>query len=279
MIRYKCPKCGEGLAVDDGKAGRPYVCPQCDHQTIVPTPPRAHVETKAASPALPLDKQLAARQGGREQHAVALEPDSVVTPTASQTGRLPRALAVGAAVVILPVVGLGLFFAGRSTAPTAPPSKDKPRAAQSVPAPPPIPIPQPASPQQYPVLPPNNTFQTRQEQPAVSRGASPQARQALDAAHDLQSSVKVGLNFEEYGRQLIRASQTIDRCKREASAEDLAAPYWKSIDGAMRCYEAGAGTWEKNIRYGNNSFEGILQQRWALASEYLVDADAAIGAR
>lgn len=39
MIRYMCPKCGEPLNVDDSRAGRPYVCPQCYSETVIPGQP------------------------------------------------------------------------------------------------------------------------------------------------------------------------------------------------------------------------------------------------
>lgn len=39
MIRYTCPKCGEDLAVADGREGSVCVCPQCYARTIIPGQP------------------------------------------------------------------------------------------------------------------------------------------------------------------------------------------------------------------------------------------------
>ena len=36
MIRYRCSNCGDALAVDDTKAGRPFVCGLCGQTTTVP---------------------------------------------------------------------------------------------------------------------------------------------------------------------------------------------------------------------------------------------------
>lgn len=70
MIRFLCPNCQKKLGVGDTMAGRPVVCPQCQHKFRVPQP-----EVEASEEAAPPPKEAA--PAARFELALEPEPELV----------------------------------------------------------------------------------------------------------------------------------------------------------------------------------------------------------
>lgn len=100
-------------------------------------------------------------------------------------------------------------------------------------------------------------------QPRTQRAA--QAREASNALHALQAAVGVGVNIEEYHRQLIQTCQQVDRCAREAAPDKRSAPFWREIAAATEDYECADRVWR--CRFSNITGEHYAVDDWSHAAE------------
>ena len=85
-IRFKCGKCGKGIKVPDGTAGKPTVCGGCGHQQVIPAPapeapaPDAPKETAAATPPKP-EPPAPPKDPAEESWAINLSQEEPGEPT------------------------------------------------------------------------------------------------------------------------------------------------------------------------------------------------------
>lgn len=128
-IRYPCPHCGEGLAVDDTKAGLAFVCPKCQKATRVPgeiPDLEAHMARIAE-----LEEQRRKKQGvtSDKLHELAGHYRAIgQSAKAANIGRIAGQNRIAEVLAGVLVLGLGaVWIAPRFATPVRPPAVAQPQ--------------------------------------------------------------------------------------------------------------------------------------------------------